>query len=187
VARAGLTGDGIVDVAAAIADRDGPQAVTLARLAAELGVRSPSLYHHVRGLDDVHRLLSVRALDTLGDRLQRATMGRAREEAVRAMADAYRDFARRHPGLYGYTLPSREHADEAVRAAAARVLDVATAVVAGFGLDEDTAVHAIRAMRSAVHGFLALDQAGGFALAVDLDTSFRWLIERLVDGMRQRG
>src|SRR5947208_1931649 len=42
MARAGLSADALVEAAAALADREGLEAVTLARLAADAGVRPPS-------------------------------------------------------------------------------------------------------------------------------------------------
>ena len=46
--RIGLTLQKIVETAAEIADANGIQEVTLASLAQTLGVRSPSLYNHVK-------------------------------------------------------------------------------------------------------------------------------------------
>ena len=60
--RAGLTPEGIVTEAALLADRDGLGALTLADLAAHLGVRSPSLYNHLDGLPDLARPPSARRL-----------------------------------------------------------------------------------------------------------------------------
>ena len=60
--RAGVTTDGVVDAAAGIANADGLKAVTLARLAEKLGIRSPSLYKHVDSLDAVYRALAVRGI-----------------------------------------------------------------------------------------------------------------------------
>ncbi len=65
--RAGLTPDVIVAEAASMADRDGLASLTLADLAAQLGVRSPSLYKHVGGLPDLHRRLAVLGLRELAD------------------------------------------------------------------------------------------------------------------------
>jgi hypothetical protein len=56
---------------------------------------------------------------------------------------------------------------------------VLTAALAGLAREGDDAVHAIRALRSAVHGFAAIEAAGGFALDVDPDASFEYLIARL--------
>lgn len=47
--RIGLTLPKIVETAAEIADTNGIQEVTLASVAQRLGIRSPSLYNHVKG------------------------------------------------------------------------------------------------------------------------------------------
>ena len=57
--RIGLTLQKIVETAAEIADTNGIQEVTLASLAQRLGVRSPSLYNHVKGLQDVRKNLGI--------------------------------------------------------------------------------------------------------------------------------
>ena len=50
--RPRLTADRVVAEAAALADERGIQALSLSPLAERLGVRVPSLYKHVGGLDD---------------------------------------------------------------------------------------------------------------------------------------
>ncbi len=57
--------------AAALADAEGLAALTLARLAARFGVRAPSLYNHVSGLEALHRELALLGLRELGERLAR--------------------------------------------------------------------------------------------------------------------
>ena len=110
---------------------------TLGAVAAALGVRAPSLYNHVDGLDEIRRRLRVRAIDALGDALQRATVGRSGDEAVRTIARAYRAFALDHPGLYAATVPSSEVADADVQQAGARVVETVVAALSGFDLDPD--------------------------------------------------
>lgn len=51
--RAGLDTQTLVLAAAELADEYGMEGVTLALLAAKLGVRSPSLYNHVNGLKEL--------------------------------------------------------------------------------------------------------------------------------------
>jgi hypothetical protein len=41
-------------------------------------------------------------------------------------------------------------------------------------------------MRSAVHGFVALESAGGFGIPLDVDDSFEWLVSALVSGFTAR-
>ena len=49
--RAGINRDAVIRTAAKIADADGWDALTLARVAKKLRVRPPSLYNHVGGLE----------------------------------------------------------------------------------------------------------------------------------------
>src|SRR6188508_163273 len=103
-AGVGLDRQQVIEEAAALADEDGCDAVTLAALATRLGVRSQSLYAHVDGLDGLRRDLAVLGQQQLADALGLAVMGRAGEEALRALCDAYAQFAAERPGLYACTL-----------------------------------------------------------------------------------
>ncbi len=101
-----------------------------------------------------------------------------------ALARAYRAFALAHPGWYATTVPSAEGGDEEVRLAGARVVETVVAVLAGHGFDPDTAIHATRTLRAAVHGFVDLELAGGFGLAQSPADTFDWMTELLVAGFR---
>ena len=182
--RAGLSRAEVVDAAARIADADGLDALTLARVAADLGIRAPSLYNHVESRERLLRELSLRGLRELGQALTEAAMGRSRDEALLAIASAHRRYALEHPGLYAATIraaPDPEDRDrvEAAEAATRPVF----AVLAGYGLEGDDVVHAARAFRSALHGFSSLESAGGFGLPADRDTSFERMVATLAAGM----
>ena len=96
---------------------------------------------------------------------------------------AYRAYARAHPGLYaaGVAAPAPDDAEH--QAAAQETVDVVYAVLRAWALEGDDAVHAARAFRSAVHGFVLLEAAGGFAIPIDLDTSFERLVATLAAGL----
>ena len=183
MARRGLDRAAVVDAAVAIADADGLEAVTLARVAAALGVRSPSLYNHVDGRDGLIRAIAARATRELATALRRAATGRAGTTAVAAIAAAQRDYARAHPGRYAATVPAPAPGDIEHEEAAADAVDVLTSVFGGTGLEGDDVIHAARALRSAVHGFATLETSGGFAIAVDPDVSFRRLVDAVAHGL----
>lgn len=198
--RPGLTRTRVVDAAAAIVDTEGLGGLTLAVLAKALGVRTPSLYNHVDGLDDLLGALRLRGLEGLERTLERSAVGRARGDAVRALARAYRAFAGEHPGLYALTLaaPSGrgEGSDEAGPAAAdaaataavaGRLVEVVVSVLRGYGLEQDDALHATRALRASLHGFVALEAAGAFGLPLDLDVSFERLVDQHDAALTARG
>ena len=181
--RAGLDTERVIDAAARIADVDGLDAVTLARVAGELGVRAPSLYNHVEGHGGLMRGLTVRGVRELTAALRDAAVGRSGADALAATARAYRAFAHAHPGLYAASVAAPAPGDPEHRAAAQESVEVVFAVLRGWSLEGDDAVHLARAFRSAIHGFVALEAAGGFGIPVDLDESFERLVATLADGL----
>ncbi|MEV6110171.1 WHG domain-containing protein [Streptomyces sp. NPDC051940] len=181
--RAGLSAGAVVDVALAVVDADGAAGLTLSAVASRAGVATPSLYKHVRNLAELRGLLTARVLDELADRVTDAVLGLSGEEAVRAFMRAYRAYAVEHPDRYG-TMDPQPLRDERSRPAGERVLGVLLAVLRGFGLEGAEAVHAARAVRSAVHGFAVLEAAGGFGLPEDLDASYDVLTGMVADGLR---
>jgi AcrR family transcriptional regulator len=181
--RVGIDRDAVVRAAAKIADDEGWDALTLARVAGKLRVRSPSLYNHVGGLEALRRELKLLVMRELNTALTRATIGKSRDDAVRALAAAYRAFVKRHPGTYSATMVAAPKNDPAVEAAAGQIVETLLSVLSGYGLDRREGIHAIRAMRSAVHGFAALEIAGGFGIPLDVDKSFDWLVSSLLKGL----
>ena len=117
--RRGLDRERVVDAAVAIADADGLEAVTLARVAAALEVKPPSLYNHVDGRDALVRAIALRALAELTDALRRAATGRAGADALGAVARAQLAYARAHPGRYAATVAAPAAGDAEHEAAAA--------------------------------------------------------------------
>lgn len=177
--RAGVTTARVVAEAESLADEVGLAEVSLAQIAARLDVRVPSLYKHVAGLDALHSLVEVKAKAELGDVMARAAVGVSGGDAVDALADAYRAWAKQHPGRYTATLKAPDPRDEASLAASERAVRVVFDALAGYGLAGDDAVDATRAFRAALHGFVALEAAGGFGLPQDVDRSFHKLVDAL--------
>jgi AcrR family transcriptional regulator len=183
--RAGLDAEAVVATAARIADADGLEAVTLARLADTLGVRPPSLYAHVAGgLPDLRRRLAARGARDLAAVLQAASTGLAGGDALAAAATAYRAYAREHPGTYAAAQRGPDLDDPEATAAAAQVVDVVLALLRGYGLEQEDALHAARIVRAALHGFVSLEAEGGFRLPLDLDQTFVRLLRVLDDGLK---
>lgn len=181
--RAGLSPDAVTTAAIALLDSAGPEAVTLAAVAGATGVATPSLYKHVDGLDALRRRIATRSMNELADRLASAVVGRARDDALRALMVAYREYAIEFPNRYT-ALPQNPVTDPDLAAAGGRVLELILAVLRGYGLDGPALIHGARCVRAAAHGFAALQSAGGFQLAEDLDASYDQLIGMVAAGLR---
>lgn len=181
--RAGLDDAIILRAAGEIADADGLEQLTLARLAERLNVRSPSLYKHVAGLEDVRRGLALLGARTLAGRFTRAAVGKSGAVGVRAVCAAYRAFAREHPGLYTAIQRAPARDDAALIAASEEIIDILRAVLEPWRLDEAEQIHAIRMIRSLIHGFVSLEAAGGFGIPLDLEQSYDYAITVFIDGL----
>jgi AcrR family transcriptional regulator len=175
-AGVGLDRQQVVEAAAALADEDGADAVTLAALADRLGVRSQSLYAHVDGLDGLRRDLAVLGQRSLADRLGHAVMGRAGEDALRALCEAYAAFATEHPGLYACSqrAPGGDPDLEATSSAASEPWH---AVLRSFGLTGSEVVHFHRAIWAALHGFVTLRAQGLMTRAASPERSLALLVD----------
>nr|BFE78390.1 hypothetical protein GCM10020093_009910 [Planobispora longispora] len=93
MARAGLTAESVTRAAADLADTVGFENLTVSALARSLRVKDPSLYSHIRSLQDLRERVALLAAGELADRIAAAVAGRAGFEALAAFADAYREYA----------------------------------------------------------------------------------------------
>ena len=188
--RAGLDKDIVVETAAALLNTEGVEALTLNRLAQELGVKTPSLYNHIDGLPGLYRELALWNARMLGERFTQAAIGKAGPAAVMAIAQAYRAYIKESPGVYLASLRAsgtQQPVDAELSAAEEQSVRVGVAVIASFGLTGDEALHALRGLRSLVHGFATLEIAGGFGLPLSLDESFDRLLQMFVRALRSSG
>ena len=184
--RVGLDHATVVEAAAKLVDEEGLDQLSLGRLAERLGVRTPSLYNHVAGLPGLKHDLAIYCLRDLLGLITRATIGKSRAEAIVALADAYRSYAREAPGRYALTQQAPAPSDPELLTVAQQVVDVVRAVLAPYRLSEEDAIHAIRGLRSIVHGFISLEVGGGFGMPIDQDASFHWLINLYIAGLEQK-
>lgn len=182
--REGLSHLAVVEAAAKLVDEEGIEQLTLGRLAERLGVRTPSLYNHVAGLPGLKRDLALYCLRDVYEHITRATIGKSRAEAIFAFANAYLSYARKTPGRYALTL-APDPDDQEVHMLASQLVDVARAILAPYHLSEEDTIHAIRGLRSIVHGFILLEGASGFRMPVDLDASFHWLMKLFLTGLER--
>jgi len=176
----------VVQVAAELADSKGLEEVTLAILAAQLGVRSPTLYHYVAGLSGLRHDLALLGTRELAQHLGHSVMGYSAEEAIRALAYAYRAFVKEHPGLYAATMRAAEPDDHTLQAAQQEVVEIGLRALAAYHLQQDEAIHTIRILRSMIHGFASLEVVGGFGIPLDVDETFQRLLRLFIDNLAQR-
>lgn len=186
--RARLDKNTVIQAAVELVNADGMQALTLGRLAGELGIQTPSLYNHIDGLPGLQKDMAVLNAKLLADRLSEAAVGKSGSDLFMEVAQAFRNYVKEYAGLYMSTLRSsgtQDVQDEDLVREEERAVKIGTTVMASLGLKGKDAIHALRAFRSTVHGFATLEVAGGFGLPLECDESFRRLVTALSAGLQQ--
>ncbi|WP_334075494.1 MULTISPECIES: TetR/AcrR family transcriptional regulator [Paenibacillus] len=184
--RAGIDPGAVLQAAVGIADSEGAEAVTISSVAQRLGIRPPSLYNHVSGLEELRGRVAVYALGKLYDTIARSAEGLTGEGAIRSFADAYIRFVREHPGLYEVTQWAKDPSNPEIAEASGRIVDFIVALLEGYSLSQEEALHTVRGLRSLIHGFASLERQQGFGLPLDVRESLQFSLALFLQGLSQR-
>lgn len=173
-----MTVERLTRAAAELADEVGFENVTVSALARRFGVRDASLYSHIRNAQDLRVRVALLALAELADRAADALAGRAGKQALVAFANAYRDYAKQHPGRYAAGQLQLDP-ETAAASAAARHSEMTRAILRGYDLPEDEHIHAVRLLHSTFHGYVSLERTGGFDHSGQVEASWARLLDVL--------
>jgi AcrR family transcriptional regulator len=171
--RIGLTPDVLVNAAATLVDEAGFSALTMTALARRFDVKVASLYAHIASADDLNTRIALFALEKLADLADDAVAGRSGKDALIAVANVHRNFARHHPGLfeaarYRFSTPLPENNG------GVRISRVTRAILRGYALDDRACTDAMRLLGSVFLGYAMLELAGSFAHSQP-DPEVSWL------------
>ena len=177
-------------------DTEGVGALTLRRLARELGVEAPALYWHFADKHDLCRAV----VDTVGGRLRaRSSRHGTPRHRLERHFDAIRDHWRAHPGVL-------ELSRQFPPSAAGDVARTGLRLVVELGVDPTDALECYRSLSWTVTGFVMLEQTlatsvhhrrvgdtrwvleldDGAPSTFDTDELFRTTLTLALDGLEQR-
>jgi AcrR family transcriptional regulator len=170
--------------AESIVDRDGWAALTMSALAKELGVKPPSLYHHVDGLEGLRAELQGRTLREMARAQTARAAGRSGLDGIRALAEGHRDFALRFPHRY-LGLTSGVLDRDVLRLTNLRLGDVVTMVVRTSGIPAKEIARIMRSLFAVIHGAVSLELVDFFDDATQPETVFRTVIDGALNSIEQ--
>jgi AcrR family transcriptional regulator len=186
MARAGITAERLTRTAAELADEIGFDGVTVSAVARRLGVKDPSLYAHIDNARELKVRVALLALEEMADKAAAALAGRAGKDALVALGNTYRDYAKEHPGRYAASRFELD-AETAARSAGPRHAQMTRAILRGYDLPEPDQTDAVRFLGGAFHGYVSLETAGGFRhTSREADASWAWTLDTLDLALRSR-
>jgi len=151
----------IAAVARELLEEQGPDELSMRNIAARLGIKAASLYEHFHDKRGIENAIIAAGLWEQGDVMAAAAPGS--DDPLRAMADAYRAYAQRHPHVYRLIMACALDLDAPdVAVAEQATVEPLRAVV---GDDPALAL----ALWAFVHGVIDLELNGRVPAAVPLD------------------
>lgn len=184
MARVGLDTRQIIETAAQIANAEGIDNLSLKRLAAELGVRTPSLYNHIQSLDDLRRQLMLYGWRQMEEKLLHAVVGYSGHEAIRVMCNAFYAYATENPGVFNAMLWYNKFQDEQTQQATNRLFAILFQIMRPLNLTDEQINHLIRTFRAMLEGYALLVNNNAFGNPISIRESFDLSVEVLLRGVQ---
>ena len=183
MARAGLDRDVIVVRAAQIANEIGLENVTLKMIAKEFGVQTPSLYNHIKSLEDLRKQLMLYGWKQLEEKIIRAVCGVSGYDALREICYTFYDYAAANPGIFNAMLWYNKFEDEETKEATGDLFIAIFKVMESMNISHEKANHLIRTFRSFLEGFSLLVNNGAFGNPISIKESFDLSVDVLLAGV----
>lgn len=177
----------IVAAGRELLEAGGLGSVTMQAVAAQVGVRAPSLYKRFPSRDALIAAITTATLKDLGELLAPLSHDPDASAGLRELALAYRAFAWANPRAFellymNLPLDSRPSVEDTARATTP-VLALAERLVG-----PERALEAARLITAFANGFISMELAGAFRLGGDVERSYRYGVDVLVDALvNERG
>ncbi len=174
-----IDGGMILEAAIGCVEEDGVGGFGVNAVARRLGIKPPSLYNHVKNGDELALLVVVEGNWRMLRFMESRVKGVEGGEALGVLMCAMREWAHEHEALY---MLMSQHSPDPASVEFKPVLELMFALFSeallACGVKESEHVHALRMLRSMMHGFILLEAGSQFALAEDVTESFEWMIAR---------
>lgn len=177
--------DLVIREAAHMANKIGIEKLSLKTLAAQLGVKSPSLYNHVDGLDDLKQQVMLYGWKEMEDRIIQAVIGLTGYDAVRAMCYAFHEYATENQGVFSAMLWYNQFENEQTREVTSKMFSVFLKITKSLNISQDNCFHLVRMFRGFLEGFALLEIHHAFGNTQPIEDSFDMSINILIEGMKK--
>ncbi len=165
----GLSKEIIIAEAVKSIEESGKSTISLHELARRLGIKTPSLYNHIKNTKDLQHEVFKYAIDKFVANQNAATAGKQKDDAIKAFAEAYYEFAAANKGLYQLIMSMPLDNDETEKEMAVPLLETVMNLLSDYGLPEEAIAHWQRVLRAILHGFISQEELGYFYYYKDID------------------
>lgn len=124
--------------------------------------------------------MTIFLLKALNLKLMQGLVGKSGEDAIKEFAFSYREFALSNKTAYGLFINIRSTENEEVLRLAKEINGIIRQILGAYTNDNTKLIHKSRALRSLLHGFISLNSLGYFQNEVNLEDSFKSMIDDFI-------
>ena len=128
-----------------------------------LNMKTASLYAHVKGMDGLLTEIKLNTIRQMAAAEMEAIAGKEKDMALFALAEAYRNYAKEHPGLYMLVMGGAHGDNSALEQAAEEFSSPIRTVLSQFGVSAKEQANYERVLRAMMHGFVSQEECGAFS------------------------
>lgn len=180
----GVNEDRIIEASARLSEEVGMENLTLKIIADELKIKSPSLYNHVAGLDDIKRKLMIYGWNQIESRMINAAAGVSGYDALRSMSYAFYDYATGNKGIFNAMLWYNKYENEITKQTTSRLFDLLFRILTSLHISQENINHIIRTLRSFLEGYALLVNNNAFGHSLPVKESFDLSVEIIINGIK---
>lgn len=151
----GLSKEKIVNEAIKIIEKNGKPDICLHEISRQLGIKTPSLYNHIKNTDELENSIFKYAIDLLVNQLELAIKNKEKDEAIKAFANQYIEFAIQNKGLYLLIMSIPKSKNSEAKQIALPLLNLVIDILKPYNLNKEYMVRYQRILRALLHGFIA--------------------------------
>jgi AcrR family transcriptional regulator len=180
----------LLDAAAEILETEGPDGLSVRRIAAAAGVAPMGVYNHFESKNGIIEALFIQGFERLSDALKAVADVQDPYEALREGGRRYRALALEHPMVYQLmflrAVPGFEPSERAFVIAGDAFANLVTAVqraMAAGVIVEGEPAETAQLIWSSIHGWVSLELMGMTGFIEDQDTGFDRVCSTMLDGL----
>ena len=184
MARNGLDINMIISRGAQLVNEVGLENITLKMIAEDLGVKTPSFYNHITGLEELKIQLMLYGWKQMEQRIMQSVIGVSGYDAIRAGCYAFYEYAIENPGLFNVMLWYNKFQNRETMEATSGLFSILFKITSSLNISEENCNHIIRTLRGFLEGFSLLVNNEAFGNPISIAESFALSINIIIEGIK---
>ena len=176
----------IIQTAADIADKEGLQNVSLKVIAEALEIRTPSLYNHIKNLDELLREVAHDGMRSMNARMVKAAIGHVGDKALKIIATEYLNYMIEHPGVYEIIQWANWNGTEETAAIYNEYISLLNAFIIPYNLEVESSREVLNMITGFIHGYTTLQLRYAFSNPERVQHELYNAMDTLLLGVHQK-